>query len=757
MRTFFARQWLPGRLTGRRHRHPARRRGRLVITRVQPRAQDGFLLLEVLVSSLLVGLIVVATLTGFDGLTRSSAEQRRHDEAALLAAQSQQQMRSDPASALLAFKNGENIYTTKVAGTEYTIAQKATFGNGSSQTGCSATETTKGQGTYILISSTVTWPHMVGKTVTESSLITPPTGSALDVEVSNGELPTSGVGVVVKFTATASSSTSTLEGTTGSAGCVLFAGIPSTAATVEVKETAGIVNKYGTLSWPTQSFTLAPNVLTHDEVKLAPGGAITAEFAYEGGTTYTHSNNAGTGNVIEAVIGDTFVSYNVEMAQTPFFETGNTVKPTPFTSNLFEVLPGAPGSYAQTATSPTETLKYPRGNLFPFPEPKDWTAYAGDCTANKPEGFDAAVIAPTVALKPAQDASLKVPMTYVMLDVYAKSQAEVKAMKEKGEPIWSALETTNGWLVTITNKKCAGVTPNNETAINDKHTQYTTLGSEWGGHLSAPFQPFGEYEMCLATGSGMSGKSFKFHEPYINKTPSKPVTLNIYLNELTQSEKEAARAAKEAEKKKAREGTEKTAREAREATEKAAREARVKSESETKAKREASETPAREKREKQEKTEKDTKTTEENTKKERLAKEKTEKENWETEVKNNKKSKKEKEAEDKEKEKTQKTKRESAEASEKAAETKRNGEETATATTRSNEETAKEAAETKESETKSKEEAKEAEAKTAAEGKETKAREAEEAKEATGKTEAIAKETTELKEKEDIVETGNTC
>jgi DNA segregation ATPase FtsK/SpoIIIE-like protein len=758
MRTFFARPWLPGRSTVRRGRHPATGRGRLPITRLQPRAQDGFLLLEVLVSSLMVGLIVVATLTGFDALTRSSAEQRRHDEAALLAAQSQQQMRSDPASALLAFKNGENSYTQTVAGTTYTILQKATFGNGSSQTGCSATETTKGQGTYILISTTVSWPHMVGKTVTESSLITPPTGSALDVEVSNGEIPTSGVSVLVKYIPAGSTSTDTLEGTTGAAGCVLFAGIPSTAATVEVKETDGIVNKYGTLSWPSQNFTLAPNVLVHDEVKLAPGGAITAEFAYEGATTYTHSNDAGTGTVVEAVTGDTFVAYNVEMAKEPFFEKGNTAKPTPFTGSLFEVLPGAPGSYAATATSPTELVKYPRGNLFPFPKPKDWTAYAGDCTANKPEEFDSAITSPTVALAPSEDADLKVPTTYVALDVYSESQAEVKAKIAKGEATWPALETTDGWLVTVTNKKCSAVTsPNNETAINPKSTQYTTIGSAWGGHLSAPFQPFGEYELCLATGTGVSGKSFKFHEPYVNKNPSKPVALNIYLNELTQAEKEAARATKEAETKKAREATEKATREAREATEKATREARVTSEAETKSKREASETPAREKRETEEKAEKATKTKEETTKTERLAKEAAEKTAWESEINKNSKSATEKAKEKKVKEEAQKTKREAAEATEKAAEKKRKEEESATATTKSDEETAKKAAETKEAETKNKEETKEAEKKSKEETKEAPAREAEEAKEATAKTEAVKQETTELKEKEDVVETGDTC
>jgi len=709
-----------------------------------------------MVSALIVGLVVVATFSGFDVLNRSSAEERRHNEAAVLAAESQEQMRSDPASTLLAFKNNENSYIKEVAGTKYTIVQKATFGNGSSQTGCAATETTKGQGTYILISSTVTWTKMVSKPVSESALITPPTGSALEIEVNNGgksPTPTVGVQIVIKYTPAGTSSTSTLEGTTGAAGCVLFAGIPSTLATIEVKETRGVVNKFGTLSWPTEQRTLAPNILTRDEVRLAPAGAIRAEFQYEGKTKYTHKNNAESGEVVEPVIGDTFVAFNAEMTEPPTFEKGNTVKPTPFASNLFEVLPGSPGTYAETATSPTEAAKYPNGNLFPFPSPNTWTAYAGDCTSNNPATFDKAIEPPTPLVKPSETAVAAVPMTYVLLNVYTKSQAEIASMKAKGEAVWPALETVKAWLVTITNKKCAGVTPNNETVINTKHTQDTTVGSEWGGHLSAPFQPFGEYELCLTTGT----KSYRLKSAYVNKAPNEPVTRNIYLNELTAAEKAKTREASEKATQTAREASEKATQTAREASEKATREARLKSEAETRSKRETSEAPAREKREKEETAQKETKKTEENTKKERLANEKKEKESWESEVSKNKKSKAEKEKELKEKEKAQETKRKAAEATEKTAEAKRESEEATTKKTRESEEASRKTAEKKESETAGAAEGKENEIKTKAVEKETTSRKAEETKETEARTEAVKAETKELEEREDIVEGGATC
>ncbi len=661
--------------------------------RVQLGSQEGFLLIEVIISAMLVAIIVIGTFNGFDVLTRSSAEQRRHDEAALLAAESQQKMRSESASTLLGFTNGENSYSATVAGTIFTIVQKASFGNGSAETGCSASESSKGQGAYILISSTVTWTHMTGKPVSESSLITPPTGSALEVEVSNGGgTPTSGVPVVLKYTPAGTSGTSTLEGTTGTAGCVLFAGIPATSATVEIKETDGIVNRFGTLSWPKQTLTLAPNVLTKDPVTLAPGGAITAAFDYNGATAYKHENNSGSGEVAEAVTGDTFVASNVEMKETPDFEIGNAIKPTPYAKENFEVLPG---TFAATATSPTEAVKFPHGDLFPFPAPKAWTIYAGDCTANNPlevntalklEGASALKEPATTVVNQAATVEVSVPTAYVLLNVYTKSQIEIAQLKAKGEAVWPYLETSKAWPVKITNKKCAGVTPNNAIAVNPAHMQNTTIGGEWGGHLSAPFQPFGEFELCLATGS----KRFKV-SPYENQSETAAVTRNVYLSEKTHAEKEAARAAEE----------------------------KTKLES-----REASEKPARQAWEKEEAAEKAKLAELESAKKTREAAEQAEKTAWEKEVSKNHNSSSKKKEEDKTKEEAQEKTRKAEEEAEKPARTKLAGEEAATETARK------------------------AQQKTAADAA---------AAEAEEKTKAIEAEAAEIAAKEDVVEAGSSC
>lgn len=440
------------------------------------------MLVEVLISAMIVALMAVATVTGFTALNKAGAEERHRNEAAVLAAESQESMRSDPVTTLLSFKEeGGNTYTAKVAGTKYTIVQKASFGNGSEATGCSATESTKGQGTYVRISSTVTWTRMVVKPVAEASIITPPTGSALDVEASNGQTPTAGVPVIIKYVPSGGTTSSSLEGTTSSSGCVLFAGIPATEATVEVEETAGIVNRRGTQSWPTETVTLAPNVLTPDQLKLAHAGRVNAEFTYRGLTKDAHSNNAGTGTYEEPVTGDTFVVYNAEMEQPPNWEEGSTTAPEPFSGALFEIVPAKLDSgYQQTAPSPTETTRYPNGDLFPFPSPKNWTAWAGDCLANKPEPYDSSVTAEAKTVPPGAPVTIKVPTTYVMLNVYSASEAEVSSKSKKGEPTWTALDTTESKPVTTTNRKCEGVTaPDNETSVKVAHVQATTTGTEW--------------------------------------------------------------------------------------------------------------------------------------------------------------------------------------------------------------------------------------------------------------------------------------
>ncbi len=158
----------------RRHR----RRAGGVPRPPDPRSQDGFLLIEVIISAALVGLIVLATFSGFDVVNRLTAEQRRHDEAALLAAQSNELLRSDPSTTLDTLETNPHKYTRTVGGTLFTVTQEAQPVNSSGNAvGCNANEATAKTGANIRISSTVKWATLekTGRpAVSQTSVITPP-------------------------------------------------------------------------------------------------------------------------------------------------------------------------------------------------------------------------------------------------------------------------------------------------------------------------------------------------------------------------------------------------------------------------------------------------------------------------------------------------------------------------------------------------------------------------------------------------------
>lgn len=560
------------------------------------------MLLEVVITALIVGLITIATLTGFNDVDKTTASQRQHDEAAFLAAESQEALRSDPASALELLETKPEQYTQFSGGNTYTITQQAKIlGAGESSGACSVTKKSRQSANAIRVTSTVTWPeqqHGHRPAVTEVGLITPPTGSGFEVDAGNAPNPTAGVSGVtaqVQYSATKGGPSATVSQTTGNEGCVIFTGIPATSALVSIKETVGYVTVGGSPSYPAKEVTLAPNYTTHDLVTYNLGGAIEAAFAYKGKSEYTHPNNENTGEITEKVKGDTFVVSNTEMNAGVDFELGST-RSRLGTGGIYEALPGAagePSPYEARATSPKEPAKYPNGNLFPFPKSTEtekgensWGVYAGDCPANNPETVTGSLIKPQeyVSVSPAATTpAVAVPMSYVELSLYKGTKLE----EEQTSPHWKALETEYRYLATITDTKCAGITPDNEAAIKDEHVQETTneaFNPKDGGHLQFPFQPFGEYELCVYSAKG---KTYTVHYSNTANAKGEPQggTPAIFLGQRSTSERETLRAEEETK-------------------EKATETARLKTEGETKKSRETSEKSTKTKAEELEKTEK---------------------------------------------------------------------------------------------------------------------------------------------------------
>jgi hypothetical protein len=539
------------------------------------------MLIEVIVSTLMIALIVVATLTGFDVFNRATADERHHAQATLLAAQSQEYLRSDPASALTALETAAHVYTRALGGTTYTITQEAKpVGASGSATTCSVSEATTSSGSNFQITSTVAWTQLGSRQpVKQSSIITPPTGSDLEVDVGAFPAPTTvgvpGLAVTAKFTPPESAQVS-VEGITNSGGCVVFTGIPATSAIVEVAERARYVTPTGLLKWPTKEVTIAPNITTHYHVTYNEGGKVLGEFAYKGVTKTWEG---------KPVVSDTFVVFQPNMLGTEFAVGSTKFEYEAGGEELYKPLTGTFATSAETAAG----TKYSAGDLFPFLSGA--VAYAGDCAKNKVEAE-----AP-VLVEPGKTSSVKIPLSFVALNVKSGTKAKP-----------GALETTS-YPVAITNSQCAITeVPVHGTAANLRHNQV----SNTEGHLTNPFQPFGKYELCLYNATAKK----TYTATYTNSKPEGS-TVTLYLGELSKLEREA----EEAKTKKTREEAELAKREARKTKEKEEKAGWEKLEKEGKL------TSAERKKleEKQKETAKATEKTEETEKATAVAKEATEK------------------------------------------------------------------------------------------------------------------------------------
>ena len=480
-------------------------------------SERGFTLIEVLASSLMVGFIVLGTFAGFDALGKSSADVRHHDQAAVLAAQSQEALRSDPITTLETLASaGSHVYKQTISGTTYTITQTAIFvPNENEEQPCVKTvEEHTQSGQELRIGSSVTWPQLAKTTtrpaVSDASIITPPEGSALEIDITNGGKPEAGVpGVTV-----ISNGVTT---TTSEAGCVIYAGIPATTTSFEAYK-FGYVTKNGESKVIVKEVSIAPNITTHQEATLAEGGSITASFTHE---------------AVANVKGDTFVATNTGLTNVPGFEVGSTELKynaagaySPVTGNLVT------GKYEASAKTPINATYYPTGDLFPFSNAA-WTVYAGDCPNNNPskfipevKGYDSA------SVLPGKNATAKLLTSDDVLNVY------------KGTKTSEGLATGTLYPIKITNLSCASSTiPNNAAAApsNAAPTPYVHEQNAKEGHLEFPYQPFGKFELCLAYNNGATHRTYtlqdKEKEPaeysYENKTVAGPTLPSIFLGDPT--------------------------------------------------------------------------------------------------------------------------------------------------------------------------------------------------------------------------------
>ncbi len=177
------------------------------------------------------------------------------------------------------------------------------------------------------------------------------------------------------------------------------------------------------------------------------------------------------------------------MGVTPEFEVGSAKPETTNSEGKYEPLPGTTTEgYGKTATTAVSS-SYPSGGLFPFTS--SWTVYAGDCTENNPEKDG---VTPGSAIVPAGgDIKVTVPTSMVTLNLYKTSITEPETTKQE---------------VKITNLSCKNASPAQvaDNAIKSHYEHYQLTSTT--GHLAIPYQPFGEFEICLAYNNGSTHSKY---------------------------------------------------------------------------------------------------------------------------------------------------------------------------------------------------------------------------------------------------------
>jgi type II secretory pathway pseudopilin PulG len=441
----------------------------LLARRFKPAVADerGIALLEVIVAAALVAIISIGTLTGLEGAANSTTDNRLHNQAAVLAAQSQETLRSEPTETLeqLAKETEEKpskpyTQTKTIENQHFTVTQKIEEVNGATgTTGCTASakegESSHAGGYYFRVTTLVTWPQLSSREqVQQTSVITPRTGSVLEVTVDTAAgtpEPVSGATVDAGGLIT----------TTGATGCVIFPAIDATSTSLTV-EKSGYVTATGAPKFQASEIAIAPNITTQYQVILSPAGAIKAIF------TYKKEAKA-------SIQGDTFIAYNSELAS---------------------------GSVAGGTTSEYATSASTGYTLSPYST--NWTVYAGDCTSDNAETMSSGTVKDgSVKVIGGQTVEVNVPMSHVELNVYEGSS--------KSSP---GSLTKTSYPVKVVDPLCSQAT-------SDEHTQQTTTS----GHLTYPYQPFGKFALCLYNASG---EKKTYTVPYENKTEAGS-TLNVYL------------------------------------------------------------------------------------------------------------------------------------------------------------------------------------------------------------------------------------
>jgi hypothetical protein len=227
-------------------------------------AEDGFAMMEVLVSAAVLVLVVLGILAGLDAVSRAAGGNQARTVAATLAELDQERLRSLPTGDLDKLDELESsTRQVKVEKVDYTIKSEATWVTDTTGTEISCS-LVPGEGAYLRITSTVTSP-MTGaavKPVVLSSIVAPRPGkgtlTAMVKRAAGTPVPGMGVQAVGPTPATKQ---------TNKEGCAVF----------DESEAGSYVLKLNTSGWVDRDGITA----TEKGATVSAGNLTTVEMLYD--------------------------------------------------------------------------------------------------------------------------------------------------------------------------------------------------------------------------------------------------------------------------------------------------------------------------------------------------------------------------------------------------------------------------------------------------------------------------------------------
>jgi len=398
-------------------------------------SEAGDTLIEVLISALLVGLIVVGTFSGLNSTNRATSIDRSRSQADALAQQDEDRLRSLPVSTLAKLEHTAETKNVKQNGTEYTVTSGANYVvDNAATTNCATTAPTA---EYIETTSTVTWHALgTGKPVVETGIVSPPPDTSLIVQVTNqaGE-PVPGMEAQVTGPTSATAFTS-------ANGCTVLALSPGEYE-INVKQTGFVdqnwIPETKTDSFYTKSVYLTAETTTKEKYLFAKAAQL-KPLTFE--ELNPESGKSEAAKALNAVI-----------------ESGEMSPPTRLIQKE--------GNATYLATMQTEKT------IYPFTT--GYTIYAGSCLANKPPLEKEWLSKKFV---PEKEISGVLLLPSLIVDVWQGAKGEPK------KPVTTAPEI----FLSDTDENCESTYHQPETVIPTK---------EKVGALKYPGQPWGTYTVCV--------------------------------------------------------------------------------------------------------------------------------------------------------------------------------------------------------------------------------------------------------------------